>query len=1190
MRPCPRRVERLRYHDTADLAKDTYRYLLRMPQALRERVSEAAASAGRSFNAEVLHRLAVSFEAESGRRTPNEGSFMSSRRLRVAVLTAAALCAIGAALVVAFATSSSSSARPVSKFASGDPDGSALTKFGNGNELLGVDDYRMSVRAYPASDVPPSWVKNASDTFSRIAARTQKSKTPPNPGSFGVWQDYGPQRLAIEPGVLNFFGAVDHTASRMSALAISSTCTATNCRMWAGPVGGGIWRTDNAMANDPTWTYLTSPFAQNSIGAITLTPSGVLYVGTGEENSCSSGCEAGVGIYRSTDGGDTWTKLADSCVDNATYTCTTPGTDAFLGRGISAVVIDPTNPNHLIVGSATAARSISHVIGLGGQPSRPGDPGANVPGLYESADGGATFTPVWLPNFPWTPLTPAAGRRGVIDVGLDPISPGIVYASAFSDGVWRRCPTGANTTCGGETAAGATDFKQVFAPRDPFAGGTDDERTMFDTTVINGHTRVYLTTGQVGASPGGGESASSFWRLDNANQTSTVLLASEPAVPAPTPGPLSTGLPYPQTYSGWTILSSSSLSSPYWATDNFCTGQCWYDQDVFTPKAPFRPDDVYVIGSYSYGDLPCYTRGVGCGNEIDDGKAVLYSTTAGDPDPSQNNRTFTDMTADGHNHAGDWCAYEPFGFPCAFAFGSIHPDQHAIVVNPSIGNQFIEGSDGGIVRNNGDAGNPASFYIDGSPLCFFRAIGGSAFTQCQRLLSRIPTELQKLNTGISNTLQFIGVAANPSNPCQVLAGTQDNGTWESSSACPWDPNDFNQVIYGDGGNAGYDAYPDQSSAANGKRWMFNEFTSGFSDSSFESGTPDQWVITSAPIARSGEAIGFYWPQIADPNPPFFGGERTHPIFSGAKHVWRTWAFGAGRPTSVPQQVNPDISYFENNCQEFFVSGLSATCGDYQPLGGPAGSNTAGDLTGTVYGADRTGGAISWIARRGADNNTMWATTSAGRVFVTYNANASDPAAVVWYRVDSLATAAWSGNCPLNPPTANPTPPPGGSVNCSPTRHPNGIYPDPSDPNAAFIAYSGYNAATAGTPGHVFRVSVTTSVGVPVNATFGNLNVENGGTNTNPTPTATGDLPANDVVMDDSTGALYVATDFGVVKGTSIGGGLWSWTTTSGMPKFEVAHLAMVPGQRDPCRVCAGTGIKVLYAATHSDGIWLMRLS
>ena len=117
--------------------------------------------------------------------------------------------------------------------------------------------------------------------------------------------------------------------------------------------------------------------------------------------------------------------------------------------------------------------------------------------------------------------------------------------------------------------------------------------------------------------------------------------------------------------------------------------------------------------------------------------------------------------------------------------------------------------------------------------------------------------------------------------------------------------------------------------------------------------------------------------LPDPNPP----AGTHPIFQGFEHVWRSWAFGAGH-VSVPQQTTPDIAGYEANCPEFVTAGNSPACGDYQPLGGPAGLNQPGDLTGSVYGADRAGGSISWMARDGADHGTLWAATSAGRKLAT----------------------------------------------------------------------------------------------------------------------------------------------------------------------------------------------------------------
>ena len=182
----------------------------------------------------------------------------------------------------------------------------------------------------------------------------------------------------------------------------------------------------------------------------------------------------------------------------------------------------------------------------------------------------------------------------------------------------------------------------------------------------------------------------------------------------------------------------------------------------------------------------------------------------------------------------------------------------------------------------------------------------AATPTCKRLLSRVPVELNHIDKKLSSTLQFIGVSINPFKSCEVMAGTQDNSTWSNLNNC--NRNTWPQIIYGDGGNAGYDATE--------PTWLFNEFTGGFSDSNFRNGDPERWVISSAPIVNSGESIGFYWPQVSDPNPV----PGTHPIFSGARHVWRTWAFGAGHAGAVPQDTTPDIAFYEANCPEFDTSG------------------------------------------------------------------------------------------------------------------------------------------------------------------------------------------------------------------------------------------------------------------------------
>ncbi len=352
------------------------------------------------------------------------------------------------------------------------------------------------------------------------------------------------------------------------------------------------------------------------------------------------------------------------------------------------------------------------------------------------------------------------------------------------------------------------------------------------------------------------------------------------------------------------------------------------------------PDTVYLIGSNLYGEQPCNTNGVGCGNGRSNGREVLYSTTAGDPDGSATGaaalRTFTDLSYDATVNHPNWCAFAPyFDNGCENAPNGIHPDQHAIVINPGNPTQIFQGSDGGVIRTSGQFAD-ASAQCDsphrngGGPL----PIDVGELHRVQAAAVAYPDRLNHVDRNLGSTLQFVGVAIRPDSDCEVTGGTQDNGTWTntnySGNGPSCDNNQFTQIIYGDGGNAGYDlANPN---------WRFNQFTSGFSDSNFRNGDPEKWVINTAPVTNSGEAFGFYFPEISDPNPV----AGSHPIYIGGGHVWRSWAFGAGVVGHVPQDKTPDIAGYEANCPEFVTSGQQPGCGDFRPLGGPLCDGHRGD--------------------------------------------------------------------------------------------------------------------------------------------------------------------------------------------------------------------------------------------------------
>ena len=164
---------------------------------------------------------------------------------------------------------------------------------------------------------------------------------------------------------------------------------------YVGAATGGLWKTTNAGTTfDPVFDGQGS----TSIGDVCISPSdpNVVWVGTGEPNNRQSS-SWGDGVYRSLDGGATWQNmgLRDS-------------------KHIGRVVIDPRDPNIVYVAV------VGHLWG----PNR-------ERGLYKTSDGGKTWTQSLFIN----------EDTGVIDVAIDPQSPGTLYAAAYQR---RRTPWGMN--------------------------------------------------------------------------------------------------------------------------------------------------------------------------------------------------------------------------------------------------------------------------------------------------------------------------------------------------------------------------------------------------------------------------------------------------------------------------------------------------------------------------------------------------------------------------------------------------------------------------------------------------------------------------------------------------------------------------------------------------------------------------
>ena len=971
-------------------------------------------------------------------KTPRRFSYRFVSHLRMAgvviLLSAAAAMAFVAVKPSGTALASSQDRlRNISKFR-GDRDAAGGNKrtlpgdHDGGPLLAAMEDYAH--RAYPAKDVPMQATLNALAGFRHVKA---VSMGRPSPG--GVWQLIGPSK-ANDPDILTFSGAQYFTSGRVTALAVDPSCSNRRCRVWVGAAGGGIWRTDNALSgNGASWTFISDSFGTNAIGTLTFDAgNNTLYAGTGEANA-SGDSEAGLGIWKSTDGGNTWTQLAAMIgpittfspgvppVPNGTYTG-----NAFLGRSISSIVVDPTNASHLYVSSSRGVRGISSATG--GTTTNPPTPRPPF-GLFESTDGGATFSFIW-DGGGGCPTTcngtdPLATIRGVNHVALDPgwnaTTNKILYGGAFgptgtpgSGGVWR-------STDGGVT------WTQIKSALD--VTPNTDRAEFAVTPITGGFTRMYVGVGNDGTD------LARFYRTDDA--------------------------------AGAAVFTDLTTDQNI----DYCDGQCWYDNVVYSP--PGKPDVVYVGGSFSYGSYGLSTNG----------RAFIRSADAG--------ASFTDMTWDATTNP------LPPGQCCATgnttAANGQHPDSHAIVEIPGT-DSAIFGGDGGLTRSSGA-------FADISSQCATRGLSGGDLALCQQLLSAVPTYLFNLNKGLS-TIQFQSLSVAPDNPKHLQGGNQDNGTFETYGSLNWP-----QIIYGDGGQSGFDV--------GNSAHRFNTFFSRFTDANFQNGDPSKWVVISAPFFQDTSL--FYKPIIAD---PVVSGT----IFVGLRGVWRTQDWGGDQAT------------LEANCPEFTTPGNQPGCGDFVVIGGANTPSGPARLTGTLYGADRSGGNVAAVERAPSDTGTLWAATTTGRVFISKNADAA-AGSVTYTRLDTLTSA-----------TADPG------------RFVSGIYVDPTNPNHAWISYSGYNFNTP-EPGHVFDVTYNQGTN---DATWTSLD--------NPGGTAYPDFPATDVVRD-SNGDLYVSNDFGVMV---LANGSSSWATAGiGLPMVEVAGLTIVPSAR------------VLYAATHGRSAWKLTL-
>jgi len=189
--------------------------------------------------------------------------------------------------------------------------------------------------------------------------------------------------------------------------------------IYIAAAGGGVWKTEDGGS---TWIPLTDGLPTTYSGALAFDPTNpdIIYYGTGELHYCGD-CFPGDGLFRSTDGGSTWTKIA---------------TTSEVGSYISRILINPGNPDIIFVaGNEGLTRSTdggnswqrvfySDVNSVVVNPQHPDTMflGAYGLGVYVSVDGGSSWTRI-------NSLPTSGDGIGRVELAIHPRNPSYLLAS-----------------------------------------------------------------------------------------------------------------------------------------------------------------------------------------------------------------------------------------------------------------------------------------------------------------------------------------------------------------------------------------------------------------------------------------------------------------------------------------------------------------------------------------------------------------------------------------------------------------------------------------------------------------------------------------------------------------------------------------------------------------------------------------
>ncbi len=202
----------------------------------------------------------------------------------------------------------------------------------------------------------------------------------------GTWTELGPFTLPTNP----FPTIYKNGLGRINAIAFHPT---DENIIYVGVPSGGLWKTANG---GNSWTHLTDAYEMFGVSSILIDPANPNHIlcGTGDRDQGSTTDYPGRGVYKSTDGGLTWSP-SDTGIENLT---------------VGALIRDPQTPLNIF--AATSA------------------------GIYKSTDGGQTW---FLKSV----------NEYFTEIRFHPVNPQIIYAASFGytsgTGKFWRSANGGNS-------------------------------------------------------------------------------------------------------------------------------------------------------------------------------------------------------------------------------------------------------------------------------------------------------------------------------------------------------------------------------------------------------------------------------------------------------------------------------------------------------------------------------------------------------------------------------------------------------------------------------------------------------------------------------------------------------------------------------------------------------------------------